>query len=121
MKLAGEKKNPTVATPSAHQEGVPVTFFRHMAEIARISRKEFALDCRVSDTLVDGWFTGEKNDPFTQAKKALTLYQRIDRQWLIPGILAWIAGGDSFDGRILSKEQNDALHAALELLTQNKS
>jgi ribosome-binding protein aMBF1 (putative translation factor) len=89
MKLAASKKitSPSAPTrcqkstpsqdeepPSNHQDGDYNLFFRAMIKAAGISQKELQYDLRVSRTLVQLWMSGEKNDPFKQARRAVSVF-----------------------------------------------
>lgn len=124
MKSAAEVKKPPSGTPtrcvdgggvsdlcppSGHLGGGHPLFFVAMAKAAGLSRKEFQYDLRVSKTLVDQWFAGEKKDPLVRARDLVALFVGRRRGDLVATILAYIAGGDDFDGRILTAEQVEAL------------
>jgi hypothetical protein len=113
MKLATTPKSPPSntpspgnSTPSLHHDGEPDNsnlFFRAMCKAAHLTRKELVYDLRVSKTLVDGWMSGEKNDPFTQARNAVSVFLGAQRADLLPAILIYIAGGEEFDGAVLER------------------
>jgi len=111
MKLAAVTKKPPANPPSRCAEaGDEVElFFSHVVKAAGVGRKELVYDLRVSKTLVDLWLSGEKNDPFTQARRAAAVFLRKGRADLIPAILLYVAGGEDFDGAVLSAEQAEAL------------
>jgi len=94
-------KNP----PNTHIDGGddPNLFFRSMCKAAGISRKELAYDLRISKSLVDMWFTGDRNDPLKQARNAVRVFLDKGRGDLLPAILIYVAGGEEFDGVVLER------------------
>ena len=96
----------------AHQDGVlpenAGLFLRHICKVAGIERKQLAYLMRVSDTIVDRWFSGERSDPLDRAREFCAKLTAVKRADLIPHVLAWIAGQD-FDGRVLTPDENAAL------------
>lgn len=113
MGLAATKKKPPTDTPSnppsAHLDGGEVSFFRHLAKVAGITRKEIQYDLRVSKTLVDCWMEGSKHDPLRRARDTVAMFIRKGQAGLLPAILVYIAGGEEFDGAVLTAAQTDAL------------
>lgn len=71
-------------------------FWTHVSKVAGIGRKEWAYDLEVSKTLIDFYFSGERNNPFTQARKAAAVVagKRLD---MLPVILCYVAGIEDFD------------------------
>lgn len=110
-KLATPEKLPPVSPPpnppAAHHGGG--LFFRTLVKASGITRKELQYDLRWSKTYVDMILSGEKNDPLEQARKFCALLLQRSRMDLVAATLVHIAGGDSFDGRVLTPEQVDAL------------
>ena len=74
-----------------------------MTKAADINRKTIVCDLRVSKTLVDGWFTGARNDPFTQARRAVAMFK--NRKDLMAAIVMYVVGDDSFDEVVLERIQ----------------
>ena len=72
-------------------------FFRAMLKAADITQKEITYELRVSRTLTDGWMNGTKNDPFTQARRAVKPFIDKNRKDLLAAIILYIVGDDSFD------------------------
>jgi hypothetical protein len=102
MKLAKEGKR-APSTPPSRLVKDESLFFRAMVKAAELTRKELIYDLRVSDTLVDGWMNGTKNDPFTQARKAVKPFIDKKRRDLLPAIVAYIIGVDNFDEVVLDR------------------
>lgn len=102
MKLASAEIMPPPDPPSRCADDETL-FFRAMIKAARIERKELAYDLRVSKTLVDGWFSGEKNNPFTQARRLVKVFLGKRCTDLLPAILIYIAGQDNFDGAVMER------------------
>lgn len=112
MKLAAPEKKAPSSQPSHPPSDQPRRlardesgFFRTMCKAAEITKKELVYECRVSDTLVDGWFNGSRNDPFTQARRAAKLFIDKKRRDLLPAIVAYIIGCDEFDEVVLERIQ----------------
>jgi hypothetical protein len=112
MKLAASEIKAPSSQPSHPPSSQPRRlgkdesgFFRTMCKAAEITKKELVYECRVSDTLVDGWFNGSKNDPFTQARKAVSPFMDRRRRDLLPAIVAYIIGVDNFDEVVLERIQ----------------
>jgi transcriptional regulator with XRE-family HTH domain len=104
MKSAASTKSP----PNTHIDGgddEPNLFFRAMCKAAGITRKELVYDLRVSKALVDMWFTGDRNDPFKQARNAVAVFLGRRHADLLPAILIYIAGADVFDDVVLERVQ----------------
>lgn len=114
-KLAAAKLKPPASPPSqppacplpAHQGGG--LFFPLMVKAAGITRKELQYDLRWSKTYVDMIMSGEKNDPLEQARKFCAILTQRNRMDLVASAIVFIAGGDDFDGRVLTALQVEAL------------
>ncbi len=113
MNLAGKKIIPLASTPGsqppAHQGGEQGLFFGLMVRASGITRKELAHLFGWSKTYIDLLMNGEKNDPLEQARKLCAEFYRRGRGDLVPAILVYVAGGDDFDGRVLTPEQVQAI------------
>lgn len=113
MKDATAKRKPLPSTPSAHHDGGPAEnvalYFRLICKRAGIERKQLAYLMRVSDTTVDRWMSGERSDPLERAREFCSKLLQLKRPDLIVEILVFIAGGQDFDGRILTPDENAAL------------
>jgi hypothetical protein len=75
-----------------------------MVAASGLTQKEVATAGRVNDTTCEGWMNGARPDPFTRARDLFLALTRRNKG-IGPNILAYIAGGDDFDGGILSKEE----------------
>jgi hypothetical protein len=105
MKLALDTEKPPSPAKGSRTTCAADTslFFRAMTKAADINRKQLVYELRVSKTLVDGWFSGARNDPFTQARRAVQMFKK--RKDLLAAILLYIAGDDSFDEVVLERVQ----------------
>jgi hypothetical protein len=108
----GYESTPT-GTPPAHRDGVleeniaVPSFFLHIAK--QVGRKPFCFGLRVHKSLVDQWCSGDKRDPWTAAREAIDVVRAQRRHDLILPILVYIAGGEDFEGAVLSPEEAEAL------------
>lgn len=107
MKLAGENKNPPslkkcLPTRLASDSSL---FFRAMLKAADITQKEMTYELRVSRTLTDCWMNGTKNDPFTQARRAVKPFIDKKRRDLLAAIILYIVGNDNFDEVVQERVQ----------------
>ena len=123
MKLAHVK----IITPGTQPHTLPDTppapnqgggFFALMVKAAGYTRKELAYDLRWSDTYIDGIMNGEKNNPVEQARKFCKGLRQRNRMDLVVATIVHIAGGDDFDGRVLTAEQYKALYATALVLKE---
>lgn len=104
---SGAKTKITARTPPRSGEKAPAGFFRLMVSLSGLTQKEVATAGRVNDTTCEGWMNGSRPDPFDRAREMFAAFTRRNKG-IGPNILAFIAGGDEFDGGILSKEEWDA-------------
>ena len=104
MKLAASEMMLPPSKPTRCTEDSSL-FFRAMTKAAGITQKELEYELRVSHTLVNGWFNGSKNDPFTQARRAVKPFIDKKRRDLLPAIVAYIIGCDEFDEVVLERIQ----------------
>ena len=80
-----------------------------MRTASGITRKELMFELGWSKTYIDGILNGEKNDPVEQARKFCLMLRKLKRTDLVAAVIVHIAGGDDFDGRVLTAVQVDAL------------
>lgn len=116
---AGIPPRTPLPTPPHRGERAPAGFFRLMAAASGLTQKEVATAGRVNDTTCEGWFNGSRPDPFDRARELFAAFTRRNKG-IGPNILAYISGGDEFDGGILSKEEWEAaMVVARAVLKQN--
>jgi hypothetical protein len=94
------------------------TFFALLIKAAGITRKELQYDLRLSKTYVDLIMSGDKHDPLSRSRDVCRMLARRGRGDLIPHALVHIAGGDDFDGRVLTAEQNALLKQMVKALVE---
>jgi len=97
------------AQPPTNYDGGEGLFFALMVRALGITRKELAYELRWSDTYIDGLMNGTKNDPVEQSRKFCSAMRQRNRMDLVAATIVHIAGGDDFDGRVLSAAQVEAL------------
>ena len=94
----------TVTNLVANSDGA--SFFRHLSQVAGITKKEWSYDLRISDTMIDGYYSGGKIDPISRACDVVNGFIKKGRKDLVPAILTKIAGGpDGFNEALLAKLQ----------------
>lgn len=98
----------TLPTPPRSGEPAIAGYFRLAVAVSGLTQKEVATAGRVNDTTCEGWMNGSRPDPLTRAREMFAALTRRNKS-IGPNILAYIAGGDDFDGRVLTPEQHDAL------------
>lgn len=113
MKLANAHLKAPPTQPSTNHGG---GFFALMVKAAGYTRKELSYDLRWSDTYIDGILSGEKNNPVEQARKFCDGLRARKRMDLVAATIVHIAGGDDFDGRVLTAEQTAALRKLAEVV-----
>lgn len=98
-------------TEEAWEETVDTagSFFSLMRKACGITKKELIFELRWSKTYIDGILSGKKNDPVEQCRKYLVMLRKRKRTDLVAATLVHLAGGDDFDGRVLTPAQTDAL------------
>ena len=94
-------------TPLRSGEKAPAGFFRMMVAASGLTQKEVATAGRVNDTTCEGWMNGSRPDPLERARDMFCALTRRNKG-IGPNILAYVAGGDEFDGGILNKEEWEA-------------
>ena len=116
MKLAAKAlKAPAIPPPDqpATNQGSGVDsynlFFGLMVRALGVTRKELAYELRWSDTYIDGLMNGTKNDPIQQTRRFCEIARKRNRMDLVATIIVHVAGGDDFDGRVLTAVQVEAL------------
>lgn len=125
-KLAAKSKSPHAYPPSrppsypprthqgvhddgGHEDDGQGPFMALMRTASGITRKELMFELGWSKTYIDGILNGEKNDPVEQARKFCLMLRKLKRTDLVAAVIVHIAGGDDFDGRVLTAVQVDAL------------
>lgn len=83
--------------------------FSLMRKAAGITKKELVFELGWSKTYIDGCLNGRKNNPVEQARKFCLLLRKHGRVDLVAATIVHIAGGDDFDGRVLTEVQTEAL------------
>lgn len=94
---------------SGHEDDGQGPFMALMRTSAGITRKELMYELGWSKTYIDGILSGEKNDPVEQTRKFCLLLRRARRTDLVAALMVHVAGGDDFDGRVLTPDQVEAL------------
>lgn len=139
MKLAAQTKKPPPCPPAqtqaaqtahqgAHQGGgqsadgceelvdTGAPFLSLIRKAARITRKQLQFVFGWSKTYVDEILSGEKNDPLEQSRKLCAELRALNRADLVAAVVVYIAGGDDFDGRVLTAAQVDALKTLVDVV-----
>ncbi len=120
MKIASPIKNThhgqLDTTPCAPTHSVPAVLLNVLIKAADITRKELARTMNVSDTTVDKWMTGELADPLNRARDVVAMFSKRKRSDLVLAMLAYMAGGDDFDGRVISAEDVAALKVLAKVI-----
>lgn len=93
-------------------------FMALMRTAAGITRKELQYELRWSDTYIDGILNGSKNDPIEQTRKFCRMLLQRKRMDLVAAVAVHVCGGDDFDGRILTPEQNEALEQIARIVEE---
>jgi hypothetical protein len=89
-----------------------------MVKAAGITRKELQFDLRYSKTYVDLIMAGRKHDPVNRARLFCSMLRKLKRMDLVAATIVHVAGGDDFDGRVLTAVQVEALKELAKVITK---
>lgn len=92
------------------------SFFSLSRKVCGFTKKDLIFELRWSKTYIDGILSGKKNDFLEQTRKYLAMMRKRKRMDMVAATLVHVAGGDDFDGRVLTAEQNQKLKDAAEVL-----
>jgi hypothetical protein len=81
--------------------------FANFAKSAALTGRDLQRLLNLSETTIELMLSGRKRDPLSAAREMFAAFTRRNKG-IGPNILAYIAGGDDFDGGILSKEEWEA-------------